>query len=72
MINVVLFAEAVKNDVANYDHIGIALGIGPHPALKGPITQTISEVRSSALPYSGVLSRELNDIDAFSDALGFP
>lgn len=71
MTNAVLFAEAVKNAVASDDQIGLALEIGPHPSLKGPATQTISDVRSSPVPYSGVLSRESNDIDAFSDALGF-
>lgn len=71
MTNAVLFADAVKNAVASDDQIGLVLEIGPHPALKGPATQTISDVRSSALPYSGMLSRGSNDIDAFSDALGF-
>ena len=71
MTNAVLFADAVKNAIASDDQIGLALEVGPHPALKGPAIQTISDVRSSALPYSGVLSRNSNDIDAFSDALGF-
>ena len=71
MTNSVLFAEPVKNAVADDDQIGLALEIGPHPGLKGPASQTISDVRSSTLPYSGVLSRESNDVDAFSDALGF-
>ena len=71
MTNAVLFAEAVKNSVASDDQIALALKIGPHPALKGPATQTISDVRSSPLPYSGVLNRESNDVDAFSDAIGF-
>ena len=71
MTKAVLFAQAVKNAVASDDQIGLALEIGPHPALKGPATQTISDVRSSPLPYSGVLSRDSNDVDAFSDALGF-
>ncbi|KAE9373525.1 hypothetical protein N431DRAFT_482543 [Stipitochalara longipes BDJ] len=69
MENAVLFAEAVKSAV-NEQQLNLALEIGPHPALKGPATQNISEVRS-VLPYSGVLSRGNNDIEAFSDALGF-
>ncbi|KGO65245.1 Acyl transferase/acyl hydrolase/lysophospholipase [Penicillium italicum] len=68
MTNAVLFAEAMKS--ASNDHLNIALEVGPHPALKGPATQNISEIRS-ALPYSGVLSRGINDVEAFSDALGF-
>ena len=71
MTNAVLFADAVKNAVAGDQQLSFALEVGPHPALKGPTTQNISEVRSAALPYCGVLSRGKNDIEAFSDALGF-
>lgn len=71
MTNTVLFADAVRSAVTSDDQIGLALEVGPHPALKGPVTQTISDVRSSTIPYKGLLSRETNDIDAFSDALGF-
>ena len=71
MTNAVLFADAVKNAIASDDQIGLALEVGPHPALKGPAIQNISDVRSSTLPYSGLLSRNSNDVDAFSDALGF-
>ncbi|KKK21517.1 hypothetical protein AOCH_006732, partial [Aspergillus ochraceoroseus] len=71
MTNAVLFADAVKNAVASEDQITLALEIGPHPALKGPATQNISDVRPAPLPYSGVLSRGANDVEAFSDALGF-
>lgn len=70
MTNTVLFADAVKNAVASDPHLSFALEVGPHPALKGPATQNISDVRSSPLPYCGVLSRGQNDIEAFADALG--
>ncbi|KAI0376194.1 hypothetical protein F5Y04DRAFT_286173 [Hypomontagnella monticulosa] len=69
MANTVLFADAVKS-AASDDELNIAIEVGPHPALKGPATQMISEVRS-ALPYTGVLRRGGNDVEAFSDALGF-
>lgn len=71
MANTVLFADAVKNAVASDEQINIALEIGPHPALKGPAVQNIADVRATPIPYSGVLSRGNNDIEAFSDALGF-
>ncbi|KAJ6789492.1 hypothetical protein PWT90_00293 [Aphanocladium album] len=67
----VLFAEAVKNAVASDDQIGLVLEIGPHPALKGPAIQNISDVRPSTIPYSGTLNRGLSDIDSLSNALGF-
>ncbi|RYO74938.1 hypothetical protein DL764_010620 [Monosporascus ibericus] len=71
MTNAVLFADAVKNAVASDPQISFAIEVGPHPALKGPATQNISDVRSAALPYCGVLSRGKNDVQAFSGALGF-
>ncbi|KAL9605858.1 MAG: hypothetical protein Q9179_000968 [Wetmoreana sp. 5 TL-2023] len=71
MTNAVLFAEAVKNAAASDEKLIYALEVGPHPALQGPAKQNISDVRSNPLPYSGVLSRGKNDIEVFSNALGF-
>ncbi|KAL8654407.1 MAG: hypothetical protein Q9226_003450 [Calogaya cf. arnoldii] len=74
MTNAVLFADAVKNAVEAVEAdqpLSLALEVGPHPALQGPATQNVSDVRSTALPYSGVLSRGKNDVQIFSDALGF-
>ncbi|KAL8913542.1 MAG: hypothetical protein Q9171_001624 [Xanthocarpia ochracea] len=74
MTNAVLFADAVKNAVESVESdqaLSLALEVGPHPALQGPATQNISDVRSTTLPYSGVLSRGKNDVQVFSDALGF-
>ncbi|KAM3068355.1 hypothetical protein ACMFMG_009492 [Clarireedia jacksonii] len=68
MVNPVLFKEAVTS--ASSKSLNIALEVGPHPALKGPASQNISDVRDK-LEYCGVLSRGDNDIEAFSDALGF-
>lgn len=70
LTNTVMFADAIKNAIAGGD-ISLALEVGPHPALKGPATQNISDVLSAGLPYSGVLSRGMDDVEAFSDALGF-
>lgn len=71
MVNPVLFSDAVMTAVANTDGLDLAIEIGPHPALKGPATQNASEVRTSPLPYCGSLSRGVNDIESFSEALGF-
>ena len=71
MRNPVLFAEAVRNVIASDDKFNLAIEVGPHPALKGPVTQNVSEVRIAALPYCGTLGREKNDIEVFSQTLGF-
>lgn len=71
MTKSVLFADAVRNAVASDEQLTLAIEVGPHPALKGPATQIISDVRSMPLPYCGVLSRGNSDVEAFSEALGF-
>jgi hybrid polyketide synthase/nonribosomal peptide synthetase ACE1 len=71
MENPVLFCDAVKNAVASDPQLALAIEVGPHPALKGPALQNISDVQSNPLLYTGVLSRGKDDIEAFSDALGF-
>ncbi|ORY18402.1 hypothetical protein BCR34DRAFT_596328 [Clohesyomyces aquaticus] len=71
MTNTVLFADAISNAVASNPQINLAIEVGPHPALKGPATQNIADIRTSALPYQGTLSRGRNDVEAFAEALGF-
>ncbi|KAL2864983.1 putative polyketide synthase [Aspergillus lucknowensis] len=69
MVNPVMFAPALM-EAARLD-VNLAIEIGPHPALKAPATQVISDSRGASLPYHGVLSRGSSDIEAFSDCLGF-
>ncbi|PYI00702.1 lovastatin nonaketide synthase [Aspergillus sclerotiicarbonarius CBS 121057] len=71
MTNSVLFCDAVKNAVASDPQLSLAIEVGPHPALKGPAVQNISDVRPTPLPYTGLLSRGKDDVQALSDALGF-
>ncbi len=49
------------------------LEVGPYPALRGPVVQTLSkEGESSAvsIPYSGCLERGLADVSSMAAALG--
>ncbi|KAF4952472.1 hypothetical protein FGADI_6706 [Fusarium gaditjirri] len=70
MTNTVLFSQAVQRAV-NEDHVfDFALEVGPHPALKGPATETINNMTGTALPYSGVLKRGQHDAEAFFEAMG--
>ena len=68
MIKPVLFSQAVKAAVADGKAPAIALEVGPHPTLKGPTMMNIEDI---VVPYTGVLSRGTNDVEAFSDGLGF-
>ncbi|PYI00038.1 beta-ketoacyl synthase domain-containing protein [Aspergillus ellipticus CBS 707.79] len=70
MVQPVLFSQAVQRALAlgSYD---LAIEVGPHPALKGPATQTAQELSSEDILYTGVLSRGKDAVGALSDAMGF-
>lgn len=71
MLQPVLFAQALASAISSNLKPAIAVELGPHPALQGPALQTIEDVLSSTIPYSGTLKRGYNDVDAVSDTLGF-
>ena len=71
MTQPVLFSQALGSAVVENGPFGIALEVGPHPALKGPVTQIIQDMTTEVIPYSGLLSRGKNDIETFANALGF-
>lgn len=48
----------------------VAIEVGPHPALKGPATQTIQEVLGKAIPYYGVLNRGTDAAVSIASNLG--
>ncbi|CRG89192.1 Nonribosomal peptide synthetase 14 [Talaromyces islandicus] len=68
MVRSVHFKAAVM-EAAKCD-VNLVLEVGPHPALKGPASQTILDAREGSLPYVGTLSRGNNDIESLSDCLG--
>ncbi|KAI1371771.1 beta-ketoacyl synthase domain-containing protein [Hypoxylon crocopeplum] len=70
MVNMVRFHDAIVNATSQYGPFDCALEIGPHPALKGPFTQTVKPL-GHTVPYSCPLDRSKDDTLAFSDFLGF-
>lgn len=71
MAQAVLFSQAIHRAVTEEHCHDMVLEVGPHPALKGPASETINNLTGRRLPYSGVLKRGASDMNAFSDALGF-
>ncbi|KAK4168086.1 hypothetical protein QBC43DRAFT_310807 [Cladorrhinum sp. PSN259] len=69
LCNTVLFSQAVARAVGEGHVFDLALEVGPHPALKGPASETITNMTAIGLPYSGVLKRGQADSEAFGDAL---
>ncbi|KAI1495559.1 hypothetical protein F5X99DRAFT_415001 [Biscogniauxia marginata] len=70
MLQPVLFFQALEAALAANGVPGLALEVGPHPALKGPASLTIEEFQGSAIPYFGTLTRGTNDALAMSNVLG--
>lgn len=71
MLKPVLFYEAVSTALETFGPFDCAIEVGPHPALKGPVTQTMKEKNGGTIPYSGMLDRKLDDREAFADFLGW-
>ncbi|PLB53452.1 lovastatin nonaketide synthase [Aspergillus steynii IBT 23096] len=71
MTQPVLFAGALETAFETQGPFDIGLEVGPHPALRSPVLQTIQDLGAgNKLPYAGTMMREKNDIEAFSEALG--
>lgn len=70
MVQPVLFCEALGRVLSEHGPFDMVLEIGPHPALRGPATQTMQDAIGKSIPYTGLLSRGKGDTVAFSDALG--
>ncbi|KAL2833070.1 putative polyketide synthase [Aspergillus pseudoustus] len=65
----VLFVEGLEACV-NAESPNFVLEVGAHPALRGPASETIRDVTGSMVPYSGTLSRGVDDIEAIGTAIG--
>jgi len=70
LTNTVLFSQANQRVIGEGHVFDLALEVGPHPALKGPASEIITNMTGVDLPYSGVLKRGQADVEAFADALG--
>ncbi|KAI1076749.1 hypothetical protein F5B20DRAFT_583920 [Whalleya microplaca] len=70
MVHTVLFSQAIEYATGAYGPLDVVVEIGPHPALKGPASETIQDIYGQEIPYIGTLIRGSNDVEAMSDALG--
>ncbi|KAK4194958.1 KR domain-containing protein [Triangularia verruculosa] len=69
MTNAVLFSSAITNAAAKSGPFDLVIELGPHPALKGPALDNLSEAGINP-PYTGVLARGQNDAEELSSTLG--
>lgn len=68
LVSPVKFMQAVQRatQLGQYD---LAIEVGPHPALKGPLEEMLRD-QNITLPYTGVLQRNTEAVQSFSNALG--
>ena len=71
MTKPVLFSQALTAALSAGAAFDVVLEVGPHPALKGPVSQTIQELPQKSVPYGATLSRENEAIEVFSTCVGF-
>lgn len=71
MVNPVLFSQAIERAITEKGPFDVAIEVGPHPALQGPVKQTIEALSGNVIAYTGTLRRQSNDIEAFSDTLAY-
>ncbi|KAH8701329.1 hypothetical protein GQ44DRAFT_785142 [Phaeosphaeriaceae sp. PMI808] len=70
MVQPVLFSQAIETAYRLAGPFDLAIEIGPHPALKRPVIETYEAVHGSQLPYTALLQRGKDDVEAFSEGLG--
>lgn len=70
LVRPVLFSQAISYALSENGPFHQVIELGPHPALKGPVMQTIEEVTGEKIPYSGCLKRGKNSIEALAEGLG--
>lgn len=73
LVQPVLFSQALDSALASTDaaaSLGLVVEVGPHPALKGPASSVIEESCGAVVPYTGVLARSANDVEALSAGIG--
>lgn len=69
MCNSVRFSEALAGAL-QFGAFDLAIEVGPHPALKGPVTAVLSMSNAKSTPYIGLLARGSSDIEQLSEAFG--
>ncbi|RYP08472.1 hypothetical protein DL764_001898 [Monosporascus ibericus] len=71
MASPVLFKQAIARAHESMGSFDLALEIGPHPALQGPVLQTIQDASDYELPYMGLFRRGSSAVESVAECLGY-
>ncbi|KAI9927146.1 hypothetical protein MW887_003529 [Aspergillus wentii] len=72
LVSPVRFSDALTGtvlDELDTQQIDVLLEVGPHPALKGPVKQTLAALNTD-IPYIGTLQRNNDDFSAIINTAG--
>ncbi|KAF2761850.1 beta-ketoacyl synthase domain-containing protein [Pseudovirgaria hyperparasitica] len=69
LLSPVLFKQAIER-AASLGPFDAAIEIGPHPSLKGPVRETLQDLKVE-IAYTGTLKRGESDIASTSETLGY-
>ncbi|KAI0019241.1 hypothetical protein F4780DRAFT_747619 [Xylariomycetidae sp. FL0641] len=70
LVQPVLFEQAIESAQALVGPFDVVVEIGPHPALKAPVTQTLQNAQVNPVLYTGLLQRGKSAIVTIADAFG--
>ncbi|PGH18166.1 hypothetical protein AJ80_04553 [Polytolypa hystricis UAMH7299] len=73
MMKPVLFAQAMSTAITTSDSPpDLIVEVGPHPALKGPVLQTVTDALPSSIgiPYVNIATRGVSGFESFGAAIG--
>ncbi|KAK1514463.1 uncharacterized protein CCOS01_13744, partial [Colletotrichum costaricense] len=70
MVQMVKFSQALELAVWHGGPFDLAIELGPHPALKGPVEQTLKAAYGAAPPYASLLKRKASDVAVVQEAIG--
>lgn len=70
MTSTVRFCPAVESCLAEFPEIAATIEIGPHPALKGPVTETFRALGEKDFEYLPTCSRGSDDFEVILNGAG--
>ncbi|KAK2590499.1 hypothetical protein QQS21_011815 [Conoideocrella luteorostrata] len=68
MVKPVLFSQAVERSLCDSQNLGACIEVGPHPALLGPVLDTLKPKWRQNVLYTSLLRRGQSDLKAASSA----
>ncbi|KAF5684501.1 polyketide synthase [Fusarium circinatum] len=71
LVRPVLFSGALECSLWRAGPFNLSLEIEPHPALKGPASQTMKTALGHVPPYATFLRRGYDGVEAFSGGIGY-